>query len=405
MSEKGLLHGIRAVELVHPLGQYCGHLLADLGADVIKVEAPSGDLARKMGPFATVEPERSLYFDYYNTNKRSLAVKTTDEAGRGILERLLESADIWIETPDLGNSLDSDLDLRRLRSTCPTAIHVSLRGFGPGGPYEGYRASNLVVFAMSGLMHNVGPPDGPPVAAPGQLAFDLAATDAASGALLAILVRKRTGAGQEVEVTALETLATELSPSPAGQRPVRRGNRHADIAPSGVFDCQDGAVELAVIMPAQWDALKEVLGQPSTLGAPEWNDREFRRDHTDELYQLVATSLKSERRDELVQRAQRLRLPCLPANSIADYAAGVHPTEREYFVSAAHFDAPYHSIPGAPYRFSVGGWELRTPAPAIGEHSREVLRNLEYSAAEIAEFEATGTIAHSEPQSSLSRQS
>ena len=266
MSEKGLLHGIRAVELVHPLGQYCGRLLADLGADVIKVEAPSGDDARRMGPFAYAEPARSLYFDYYNTNKRSLALDLHRDDGLAVLKRLLGSADIWIQTDGLDDAFGEELDLRKLRASHPRATLVSITGFGSGGPYEAYRPSSLVIFAMSGLMHSVGPPDGPPVAAPGQLAFDLAATDAASGALMAILSRRRTGQGQEVEVAALETLATELSPSPAGaQRSVRRGNRHADIAPSGVFECQDGAVELEVIMPAQWDALKEVLGQPTEL--------------------------------------------------------------------------------------------------------------------------------------------
>jgi crotonobetainyl-CoA:carnitine CoA-transferase CaiB-like acyl-CoA transferase len=406
MSEKGLLHGIRAVELVHPLGQYCGRLLADLGADVIKVEAPSGDDARRMGPFADAEPARSLYFDYYNTNKRSLALDLHRDDGLAVLKRLLGSADIWIQTDGLDDAFGEELDLRKLRASHPRATLVSITGFGSGGPYEAYRPSSLVIFAMSGLMHSVGPPDGPPVAAPGQLAFDLAATDAASGALMAILSRRRTGQGQEVEVAALETLATELSPSPAGaQRSVRRGNRHADIAPSGVFECQDGAVELAVIMPAQWDALKEVLGQPTELTEGQWDNREFRRDHSDELYELVADKLRVEQRDGLIERAQRLRLPCLPANTIADYAVSVHPVARDYFVSTEHFGAPYRAMPGPPYRFSAGGWGLRTPPPALGEHSRAILANdLGYSSDDVARLEATGAIMQSLPQASDSPQ-
>jgi benzylsuccinate CoA-transferase BbsE subunit len=407
MPEKGLLQGIRAIELVHPLGQYCGRLLADLGADVIKVEPPFGDQSRRMGPFAESEPTRSLYFDHYNTNKRSLALDTSCDEGRAVLERLLKSADIWVQTEDLTVADEIGVDLRGLRPSCPEAILVSLCGFGQGGPYEDYRASSLVVFAMSGLMHGVGPPDGPPVAAPGQLAFDLAATDAASGALMAILTRRRTGSGQEVEVAALETLATELSPAPPGaQRSVRKGNRHADIAPSGVFDCQDGAVELAVIMPAQWDALKEVLGQPVDIKGEEWNNREYRRDHSDELYELVGTKLRAERRADLIDRAQRHRLPCLPANTVADYAVSVHPTARNYFASAEHFGAPYSSMPGPPYRFSVGGWSLRRPAPAAGEHSREILLNdLGYSPAAVAQLESAGVTAHAEPQASAAARS
>jgi crotonobetainyl-CoA:carnitine CoA-transferase CaiB-like acyl-CoA transferase len=160
-------------------------------------------------------------------------------------------------------------------------------------------------------------------------------------------------------------------------------------------------VELAVIMPAQWDALKEVLGQPAGITGEEWNNREYRRDHSDELYELVATNLRDERRAELVDRAQRLRLPCLPANTVADYAASVHPTARNYFVSAEHFGAPYRSMPGPPYRFSVGGWSLRRPAPACGEHSREILLDdLGYPPAKVAQLESAGVIVHAQPQTS-----
>lgn len=403
MPDQGFLQGIRVVELAHPLGQYCGRLLADLGADVVKVEPPSGDEARRMGPFADAEPARSLFFDHYNTNKRSLALNTTTAEGKAVLERLLRSADVWIHTDDVTGSDGMNLDLPALRASCPRATLVSLRGFGRGGPYESYRASSLVIFAMSGLMHNVGPPEGPPVAAPGQLPFDLAAVDGASGALMAILARRRSGRGQEVEVAALETLATELSPpAPGAQRSIRRGNRHADIAPSGVFECLDGAVELAVIMPAQWDSLKEVLGQPAEL-SEQWDNREYRREHSDELYELVGKHLRNETRAALVERAQRLRLPCLPVNTVADYAASVHPTARGYFVSAEHFNAPYGTMPGPPYRFSAGGWSLRRPAPVLGEHSREVLlEDLGYLPVEVAQLESAGVIVHTQPQVSAS---
>ncbi|MCA1647702.1 MAG: CoA transferase [Chloroflexi bacterium] len=382
----GQLQGLRVVDLTQPLGQYCGRLLADLGADVVKVEPLVGDEARRMAPFTADKPPRSLFFDNYNTNKRSLAVDATATDGRTVLERLLRRADVWIETSDLADGgAARALDLPALRAECPEAVLVSLRGFGADGPYADYRPASLVLFAMSGLMHNVGPPHGPPVAAPGQLAYDLAAVDAASGTLMALLARRKTGRGQRVEVNVLEVLGMQLGPITSSPAHVssRRGNRHAEIAPSGVYECSDGAVEIGVVMPTQWAGLKELLGHPPELEGA-WDEREYRRQHADELADFVAARLRPEKRMELVERAQRARLPCLPVNTVADVAGDPHLNARGFFRSTDHLGLSYPRMPGAPFHYGVGGWALRRPAPDLGQHSREILAaDLDYSGTEI----------------------
>ncbi|HZR97196.1 MAG TPA: CoA transferase [Chloroflexota bacterium] len=379
----GALQGYRILEVCAPWGQYCGKLLADLGADVIKVEPPGGDPARALGPFKDdrPDPEGSLFFAYYNTNKRSLVLNLTRPDDRATFHRLAASADAVLATAAPAEAAALGLDYPTLHALNPRLVVTSLSGFGHDGPYARSRASSLVVFAMGGLMKAIGEPEGPPVAAPGQVAFDLAAVDAAAGTLCALLARRRTGRGQHVDVAALEVLAAQLTPALPGQADHGRfGQHNPRTPPSGKYACRDGQVELCIIMPAQWEGLKQLLGQPPELERPEWRTREGRAAAHAELTAAIARALRDRSVAEVVAEGQRLRVPALPVSAVPDFVAAPQVAARGFFVPATSASLGPHLMPGAPYRFSEGGWALRRPAPRLGEHTAAILQELAASA-------------------------
>jgi crotonobetainyl-CoA:carnitine CoA-transferase CaiB-like acyl-CoA transferase len=372
----GALQGYRVLDLSEPWGAYCGKLLADLGADVVKVEPPAGDPARALGPFKDdrPHPEASLTFAYYHTNQRSVVLDLADDDGRALLARLLGAADVLLETFPPERAAALGLDYATLHARHPRLVVASLSGFGSTGPDAGQRATSLVVFARSGLMDAIGAAEGPPVAAPGQMVFDLAAVDAAIGTLGALYARGRTGRSQHVEVAALEVLAAQAYPRLPGQHFAgRTGRLNSQLAPSGTYECQDGAVELNVVMPGQWEGLKDLLGRPPELERPEWAQREGRGPDLMRIAPIVAAGLRDRPRAEIVAEAQQRRVPCLPVNTLADFVAETHVAARQFFVPASHPVLGPHPLPGAPYRLSEGGWALRRHAPALGEHTAAVL--------------------------------
>lgn len=345
--------GIRVVEFVHPYGQYCGKVLADLGADVIKIELPEGDAARRVGPFHN---DASLHFAYYNTNKRSLTLDLESPAGQDAFRELVRDADAVVCTPEHLRVPGFEVSYEALKRLNPNLVVAAIAGFREGGPYSNFRSTPLVAFALSGIMKNIGPPEGPPEPAPGQVAFDLTALDAANGIACALL----SGRGQQVTVAAHEVLAAEINPRAPEQFDDRRHPRSANpqLAPSGAFKCQDGQVTFFINLPNHWQGLKELLGNPPEVAAPEWDDRVFRSQHAEFLADLVEARLADRRQADIVAEGQRLRVPCGPINTVKTFADDPHIESRKFFAEAAGL-----RMPGAPYKLSEGGWTLRHAAP------------------------------------------
>jgi crotonobetainyl-CoA:carnitine CoA-transferase CaiB-like acyl-CoA transferase len=391
-----VLAGLRVLDLLDADGQYCAKLFADLGADVIKVEPSQGDPARQRRPHKDdrVHPDGSLYFAYRNTNKRSLAVSLESAEGQAIVRDLACWADVLLDSPESSPLPRLGLTLERLRELNPGLIVTRLSGVGTRGPYADYRTTSSVVFALSGLMRLIGEPEGPPVAPPEPLAFDLAAVDAAAGALLAILARRRTGRGQDVQVAAVEVLAAQFNVERGeGGLSRRTANLHPELSPSGVYACRDGAVELTIVMPGQWQHLKELLGNPPELADAAWDKPEARRAGADALASTLTSLLRDWPRAELVERAQALQVPCLPVNSVADFCADRHAAARGFFVEAKHAYLGRHQMAGAPYQLSEAGWGLVGPAPRLGEHSRDILtRDLGYPGERVARLVGAGVV-------------
>lgn len=378
-ANPGVLDGIQVVDLAHPYGQYAGKLLADLGADVIAIEPLSGHAGRQLGPFKNNQPgpESSLFWAYYATNKRSLALDLVSERGQDVFRRLTASADALIQTPEHGPSYSYN----ELTAKNPQLVVATLTGFGPGGPYSDYRSTPQTVFALSGIMKTIGPPEGPPEAAPGQVAFDLAAVDVANGIMCALL----SGQGQEVRVAAHEVLAAEINPRAPEQFEDKRypGSANPQLAPSGAFDTADGQVTFFINLPNHWAGLKELLGHPPELEGDEWDSRDYRGAHAQFVLEATGKALASMKTADVVERGQALHVPCGPINTVDRFARDGHAAARGFFVDVDSPGLGPVRMPGAPYKMSEAGWALRRPAPQLGEHSREILGALGYSAADI----------------------
>src|SRR6266568_1890557 len=280
------LDGLRVIDLAHPYGQYAGKLLADMGADVIKIEPPEGDAGRRIRPF---KDGTSLFWVYYSSGKRVVALDLAKPEGQDELRRLIAGANAIIHTPEHNPLPGLELSYESLRELNPNIVVAAISGFREGGPYSGYRSTPAVAFALSGIMKTIGPPEGPPEAAPGQVAFDLTAVDAATGILCAIL----SGQGQDISVAAHELLASEVNPrAPEQFEDVRHPHSsNPQLAPSGAYPCKDGLVTFFTNLPNHWEGVKELLGNPPEIAGPEWNDRPYRGQHAKFLDELMIRRL------------------------------------------------------------------------------------------------------------------
>ncbi|HLY67227.1 MAG TPA: CoA transferase, partial [Chloroflexota bacterium] len=313
--------------------------------------------------------------------------------GHEVLERLIKSADAAIDTPEAKTHHhihwpghpEGSFSYDELHRLNPGLVVASITGFHPGGPYEHFRATSGVAFALSGIMKSIGPPEGPPEPAPGQLPFDLTSVDAASGIVCALLARGKTGRGQHITVAAHEVLASEINPRPPDQFDDTRhpGSANPSLAPSGVFECQGGPVVMFVNLPGHWEGLKQLLGNPPQIAGAEWANRGYRHEHAKQLYELVAAGLADWKQADFVAEAQRLHVPCGPINTMDAFARDAHIAERGFFVQSTGGALGDHRMPGAPYKLNQAGWALRRPAPLLGEDTREVLAELGYSATAI----------------------
>ena len=374
------LDGIRVLNLAGPAGAYCGHLLAALGADVIKVEPPEGDRLRYQPPFsATAEGpdfERSLAFAYHHAGQRAVALNGATPEGRDLLLRLAGAVDAVLESAPLGSrGISGDELLERF----PSLVVMSITGFGLSGPYSRFQAPDIVAFAMSGLMFIAGDPAKAPVVAPGQQAYVLGSTQAAYGGLMALFDRRATGKGQRVEVSLQEVMA-------ATEHLVVRYSREADLsrrhggqstmAPGNSYPCRDGWIHVFITTPQHWHAFRRWIGDPDVLQGDAWDDSTFRRHNIDIIDPFIVAYTSAHTRDELVAEAQALHLPVVPVNHLDDFVAHPHFAVRGTFVETSHPIMGSFRVPGPPYRFEPALLVPPRPAPLFGQHNREVLGEL-----------------------------
>ncbi len=376
-TSPSVLGGIRVLDLSGLAGQYAGRLLADMGAEVIKIEPPGGDPVRQMPPFAGDDPglDRSLRWLAYNSNKSSIVIDIETDNGRQQLLEMARSADIVLESFDPGylNGLGLSDDV--LRAENPRLITVSVTPFGESGPYGSYLASDLHAIAMSGLTTIQGDDEQPPASAPLDQAYIMANIHAAHGVFYALMARRKTGRGQHVEVSMQEVLANIFyqvirysATSEIGERIGATGN----LAPYNIYRCKDGWVSLAVLLAPQAKVFFDWLGEPA-LQDDFWYPL-INRQGENMLFieSLVRPFIEQFTVAEFVEEAQSRRLAAAPVNRPGDFADNVQFAERDYFTTVEHPEIGEYPLPGAPFRMSETPIAQPKPAPLLNEHAGQI---------------------------------
>jgi benzylsuccinate CoA-transferase BbsE subunit len=392
--------GLRVIDLGDRPGAFAAKLLADLGADVIRIEPPGGDPMRAVGPFWHDEPhpDRSLSFWFYNTSKRSLTVDLTRPAGRDIFARLAESTDVVIETSPPGKFERLGLGFEALRRINGRLVLVSITPFGQTGPRRNSRTSAIVAEAVSGMLYVNGFPGEPPIATPGTQAYQSTGTHAAIAAMAALLAREHTGAGQWIDISIQEATAAAVEHVAAffhqtGRIPRRTGSLHW-TGDCRVGKCHDGYILHCSL--CDWTSLIEWVkadGKAKDLADPAWEDLNHRRANCAHLFDVLDEWAKDYSASDLMQGAQLRRIPYAevrPPEALFDDA---QLRERGFFVDVPHPDLGTSvTYPGAPFRMSETPWRVQRP-PLAGEHTNEILHDeLGLEAAEVERLRADGIV-------------
>ena len=397
-AHTGPLVGMKVLEASHVMaGPTCGLMLADLGADVIKVERlPGGDDTRR-----SVPPEiqgESAAFMMMNRNKRGIGLNLKSQKGREIFRRLARSSDVVIENFRKGTMEALGLGYNRLKRDNPRLIYCSLSGFGQTGPYADRGGFDLIAQGMSGLMSITG--EGPgraPVKVGAPMTDITAGILAALGIVSAYVHRQKTGEGQAVDTSLLEAgivhtywqsaiyLATGVSPE-------AMGSAHPLMAPYQSFETRDGWINVGAANQANWERLLDVLGASELERDPRFADNAGRMKNLAVLADLLTAYFRTESTAYWLEKLEGAGIPAGPVLSIAAMQADPQVKERQMVTGVPHSRLGKVKTLGAPVKFSATPTSLRRGAPVLGEHTREVLREHGYSDAETEGLEAEGAI-------------
>ncbi|MBN2077266.1 MAG: CoA transferase [Dehalococcoidales bacterium] len=404
MPEKALA-GIKVLEWANSIsGPYCTKVMADLGAEVIKIEEPGfGDEARQHGPFLNnvANPETSGLFLALNTNKMGITLNLKTPTGRQIFEKLIEQADIFVENYPPQEVKDSGLDYDHLKEINSQIIMTSITPFGQMGPYKDYKAYDINTSAAGGVSVGIGEPDREPLVMPASQGAYLAGISAAVGSLFALLGRELVGEGQLVDVSEAEVWANVVTGLSIityiyrGVTGIRQGTRTGyAYYPSGTFACKDGYMCLTAPQQAQWERFLELMGKPEWAKDPRYTSRRrMNEDIADECDKLIKPWLMDRTKDEIFALCREKRIPFAPLRTVDELLKDPQLIAREFFVEVDRKETGTIKYPGAPFKMSKTPWAVEHAAPLLGEHNEEVYVNrLGYTKEELTTLRRTGVI-------------
>ena len=388
------LAGIRVIELANFIaGPLCATLLADMGADVVKVEPPNGDMARAMPP---IENGASTSFAALNRNKRSLVLDLKRPEARDILLKLAAQSDALVEAYRPGALDKLGLSARDVRTVNPRLVYTSVSGFGKTGPYRNRAGVNLIIEAFSGTLSVTGEPGAMPTRPGIQTADVFGALFAAYATLSGLIGAGRTGEGREADVSLVEAsiaaAAWEASEYlTTGRIPQPLGNRHRLNAPYQLFETGDKRyVAFGTSNDAAFARLMQVLGLDAHTSDPRFASYASRKAHEEPLLALVEPAVARRDARELEAALEKAGIPCSLVNNFAEVFDDPQIVARGVVQEVAHPQLGKLRVTRNPVLLDRDGPELARPAPMLGEHSDEVLRELGYSGETIAEFAASG---------------
>ncbi len=400
----GVLNGVRVIDLTQILaGPFCTAMLADQGADVIKIEPTSGDLTRTFGPHTEKDEDQEYggYFASVNRNKRGLALDLKNPQGKEIIFRLIENADVLVENFRAGVMDRLGLSYETLHKKNPKLVYATVRGFGDPrtgkSPYVAWPAFDIVAQAMGGMMGITGSHQNDPTKVGPGVGDLIPAMMLAFGIVAALRHAERTGQGQFVDVAMLDGVLAACERiiyqhSVTGKTPVPEGNRHPLICPFGMVKTKDGWITLAAQSAEEWRCLCELIGRTELVHDQRFTDNKARIAHQDYVYEQIEAFTSQKTRKQLVALFGG-KIPFGPVYDINDILEDDHYRAREMIISV---DRPHSSgsyrIAGVPVRMTETPGGIYRRAPLLGEHTDEILNKLGLSQQQIKIWRDNGVI-------------
>lgn len=394
---KGALEGIKVLDLSRVLaGPYCTMILGDLGADVMKVEAPGGsDETRGWGP--PFQNGVSAYYLCANRNKRSITVNLKTEEGREIIRTLAKDADVVINNFKTGSMENWDLDYDSLKAINPRLVYCSITGFGETGPYRHLPGYDYIIQGMSGLMSITGNDESGPMKIGVAMVDILTGLYSAISIEAALLERERSGQGQKIDMSLMDTAVSSLANVASnylisGTIPRRLGNDHPNIVPYSTFRTMDGEMIIAVGNNRQFATLCEVMGLSEIATDERFHTNEARVNHKLELTSILENRLKIKPANEWMELFSQHNIPCGPIAMMDQVFNHPQVLAREMIVEVDHPEAGSVKLVGSPIKLSRTKTKIDRHPPIAGEHTVEILQKAGYSHVEIEQFKKNNII-------------
>ncbi len=392
-----LLEGTRVIDLTRVLaGPYCTMILADMGAEVIKIERPgTGDDSREFGPFIK---NMSAYFVSINRNKKSITLNLKTDRGKEIFKELVREADIVVENFRPGTMEKLGLGYETLKTINKKLIYAACSGFGHTGPYSRKPAYDLIVQGLGGIMSITGQTDGVPTKVGASIGDITAGMFTAIGILAALNHRNKTGIGQKVDVAMLDCQVAILENAIArylisGEIPRPIGNRHPSITPFEAFETEDDYIIIAIGNDTLWDKFCRIIDRKDLLEDSRYKSNQLRTEHYSKLHATLQEEFKKKTTREWFELLDSNGIPCAPINNIKDVVNDPQVKAREMLVEIHQPGVGNFKLPNLPIKFSETPGIIDKPAPALGQDTEEVLKkHLGITEDELKKLEKEGII-------------